>query len=220
MLQTENLKRYFYLGKQKQEVLRGIDLQINQGELVALMGPSGSGKSTLLGLLAGIDSPDEGSLQIDGKEIGNLKEKDLSKIRNTYIGIVFQSFNLIPGLTAQQNVEAPLYVSQNRQKIPGRAKSVLDKVGLGDKLKNKPHQLSGGQQQRVGIARALVTNPKVLIADEPTGNLDSQTGQQILNLFQEVRQEFGLTMVIATHDEQVAGIADRVVHIQDGVLVS
>ncbi len=219
MLKTQNLRRYFYMGKQKQEVLKGVDLEIKQGELVALMGPSGSGKSTLLGILAGIDSPDAGQIEIDGQEIGNLKEKDLSKIRNRYIGIVFQSFNLIPGLTAQQNVEAPLYVSATKGSISGRAREILNKVGLGDKLTNKPHQLSGGQQQRVGIARALVTNPKVLIADEPTGNLDSHTGDQILKLFQEVRQEFGLTMVIATHDEKVATIADRVIHIQDGILI-
>ncbi len=218
MLKTKNLYKTFNQGKEQQAILKNINLEIEENQLVALMGPSGSGKSTLLAILAGIDSPSEGQIYINNTEVGQMKEKELAQIRNRDIGIVFQSFNLLPGLTAMQNVEAPLYISKNKQNIPGRAKEMLEKVGLGDKLNHKPHQLSGGQKQRVGIARALVGRTKILIADEPTGNLDSTSGQNILQLIQVIRREFGLTVLIATHDEKVAGKADRIIQIRDGYL--
>jgi putative ABC transport system ATP-binding protein len=218
MLKTRNLYKNFYLGKEKQTILKNINLEIEKNQLVALMGPSGSGKSTLLAILACIDSPSEGEIFINNTEVSQMKEKELARIRNRDIGIVFQSFNLLPGLTAIQNVEAPLYISENKQNIPARAKEMLEKVGLGDKLNHKPHQLSGGQKQRVGIARALVSRAKILIADEPTGNLDSASGQNILQLIQKIRSEFGLTVLIATHDEKVAAQADRIIQIRDGNL--
>jgi putative ABC transport system ATP-binding protein len=218
MLKTKNLYKTFNQGKEQQAILKNINLEIEENQLVALMGPSGSGKSTLLAILAGIDSPSEGQIYINNTEVSQMKEKELAQIRNRDIGIVFQSFNLLPGLTAMQNVEAPLYISKNKQNIPGRAKEMLEKVGLGDKLNHKPHQLSGGQKQRVGIARALVGRTKILVADEPTGNLDSTSGQNILQLIQEIRREFGLTVLIATHDEKVAGKADRIIQIRDGYL--
>lgn len=218
-LQAINLSRSLSLGSEALAILKGISFQINQGEWVVLTGPSGSGKSTLLGLLAGIDTPTSGQLLLDGTDIAHMRESQLAKIRNQKIGIVFQSFNLIPTLTAQQNVEMPLYVHPSAQNIPQQAREMLKLVGLGDRLHHRPHQLSGGQQQRVAIARALITHPHILLADEPTGNLDTQTGEQILQLFATLRQQLGLTIVVVTHDDRVAKVADRTLHLVDGQLV-
>ncbi|MBN1285058.1 MAG: ABC transporter ATP-binding protein [Anaerolineae bacterium] len=217
-LEVKNITRSLPLGGEPIHILRGISLQVPRGEWLALTGPSGSGKSTLLGIMAGIDTPDSGQVILDGVPITDMRERQLARIRNAQIGIVFQSFNLIPTLTAQENVEAPLYVSVDHRDAAGRARKMLVRVGLADRLRHRPHQLSGGQQQRVAIARALVTQPAVLLADEPTGNLDQQTGAQIMALFARLQQELGVTIIVATHDPQVAGCAGRVLHLVDGRL--
>jgi putative ABC transport system ATP-binding protein len=219
-IEAINLSRQLPLGGELIPVLNNVSFEIASGEWIALTGPSGSGKSTLLGLLAGIDQPSAGSLVIDGQDITQMGEQALARLRNQKIGIVFQSFNLIHTLTAQENVEVPLYISDKRREASKLAKEMLALVGLSDRLHHRPHQLSGGQQQRVAIARALVTQPKILLADEPTGNLDSVNGEQILGLFQNLRQRLGLTVIVATHDPAVANCADRVLHLHDGRLVA
>ncbi len=218
MLQLENIKKSFKLGKAKLDILSGIDLNIKQGEYIALMGPSGSGKSTLLGILSGIESPTSGKILVKNTDISDMHESKLAGFRNENIGIVFQSFNLIPSLTALENVMVPLYVSKNKKDIKHRSVEILKQVGLGERLNHKPAELSGGQQQRVAIARALVTRPAILFADEPTGNLDSKTGREILDLFKDLHENLGVTLVIATHDESIAKEADRIIRIKDGVI--
>jgi putative ABC transport system ATP-binding protein len=219
-VEAVHITRQLPLGGEMIPVLKDMSFEIASGEWIALMGPSGSGKSTLLGLLAGIDQPSSGTLVIEGQEITQMREQPLARLRNQKIGIVFQSFNLIPTLTAQENVEVPLYITDRRCDASRLAKEMLEMVGLTDRLKHRPHQLSGGQQQRVAIARALVTQPKILLADEPTGNLDSVNGEQILHLFQNLQQRLGLTVIIATHDQAVAACADRVLRLHDGQLVT
>jgi putative ABC transport system ATP-binding protein len=219
IIRAVDLRRTLTMGQEALDVLKGVSFEIGHGEWVALTGPSGSGKSTLLGLLAGIDTPTDGQLLLDGVDITRMSEHKLARIRNEKIGIVFQSFNLIPTLTAQENVEMPLYVSTDAGQARDRARSMLEEVGLSDRLNHRPHQLSGGQQQRVAIARALVTQPAVLLADEPTGNLDTETGAQILDLFADLRQRLGLTIIVVTHDPQVADYADRTLHLVDGKLI-
>lgn len=219
-VEAVHISRQLPLGGEMIPVLKDMSFEIASGEWIALMGPSGSGKSTLLGLLAGIDQPSSGTLVIEGQEITQMREQPLARLRNQKIGIVFQSFNLIPTLTAQENVEVPLYISDKRRDASRLAKEMLEMVGLTDRLKHRPHQLSGGQQQRVAIARALVTQPKILLADEPTGNLDSVNGEQILQLFQNLQQRLGLTVIVATHDQAVAACADRVLRLHDGQLIT
>jgi putative ABC transport system ATP-binding protein len=218
VVEIADLHRWLPLGEQRVDILRGISLTIESGEWVALTGPSGSGKSTLLGLIAGLDSADGGSIRIAGKDITRAPERELAAFRNRTIGIVFQSFNLIPTLTAQENVEAPLYVRSGGREARDRARAMLELVGLADRARHRPHQLSGGQQQRVAIARALVTEPTLLLADEPTGNLDTATGAQVLELFAHLQAALGLTLVVVTHDPEVARRADRELHIVDGRL--
>jgi putative ABC transport system ATP-binding protein len=220
MIQAVQLRRTLSLGAQAIEVLRGVSFEVARGEMVALTGPSGSGKSTLLALLAAIDSPTSGQLILDGSDITHASEGSLARVRNEKIGIVFQSFNLIPTLTALENVEVPLHISTKPGDARRRAADILARVGLADRMHHRPHQLSGGQQQRVAIARALVMSPSVLLADEPTGNLDTQTGQHILALISELRQDFGLTTVVVTHSPDVAACADRVLRLVDGQLMS
>lgn len=219
IIRAVDLRRTLNTGTQSLEILKGLSFEIARGETVALTGPSGSGKSTLLGLLAGIDTPTSGQLILDGTDITRMSETQLARIRNQNIGIVFQSFNLIPTLTALENVELPLYVGANAAHARKLAQEMLEQVGLADRMTHQPHQLSGGQQQRVAIARALVTRPSVLLADEPTGNLDTHTGAQVLALFKQLRDRFGLTTVIVTHDPNVAAHADRVLHLVDGELM-
>lgn len=219
IIRAENLCRTLTMGQQALEVLKSVSFEVGQGEWVALTGPSGSGKSTLLGLLAGIDTATSGRLIIDKIDITRMSEHKLARIRNEKIGIVFQSFNLIPSLTALENVEMPLYVSAYARSAREKARAMLEEVGLSERLNHRPHQLSGGQQQRVAIARALVTQPSLLLADEPTGNLDTDTGLQILDLFADLRARLGLTIVMVTHDAQVAAYADRTLHLVDGQLV-
>lgn len=217
-IEAINLFRSLPLGGETISILRGLTFRIERGEWAALTGPSGSGKSTLLGILAGLDTPTSGSILIDGVDIANLPERHLARLRNSKIGVVFQSFNLIGALTALENVEAPLHIHASRASARTAAREILDRVGLSDRLHHRPHQLSGGQQQRVAIARALVTKPALLVADEPTGNLDSTTGAHVLDLIADLRRELGVTVIVATHDPDVARRADRVLHIVDGQL--
>ncbi len=218
-IQAVHISRTLSLGNNPIPVLNDLSFSIEKGEWVALMGPSGSGKSTLLGIIAGLDTVTEGQMMIDGQEITHWKEGQLARLRNEKIGVVFQSFNLIPTLTAQENVEVPLYVHPDHREIHARARLLLERVGLGQRAGHQPHQLSGGEQQRVAIARALITHPEILVADEPTGNLDSKTGQQILELFTQLHQELHVTLVVATHDPAIAQRADRVIRLKDGGIV-
>lgn len=218
VIEAADVHRTLSLDGRDLRILRGISFTVASGEWVALTGPSGSGKSTLLGVLAGIDQPTSGRITVDGVEISGLPENRLAQIRNQKIGLVFQSYNLIPTMTAQENVEAPLYITPRRRDARMLSRRMLDQVGLADRLNHLPHQLSGGEQQRVAIARALVTGPRVLLADEPTGNLDSATSRQVLLLIQQLRAQYGLTVVMVTHDARVAAQADRALHISDGLL--
>jgi putative ABC transport system ATP-binding protein len=217
-LEARRVRRSLPLGDQVIEILRGIDMAIQPGEFVALMGPSGSGKSTLLGVLAGLDRPTEGRVLVDGIDITDMPESRLAEVRNAKIGMVFQAFNLIPTLTAQENVEVPLYVGDHPGSAADRAREMLQLVGLAHRTAHRPNQLSGGEQQRVAIARALATNPAIVIADEPTGNLDAHTGEVILELIADLRARLHTTFLIATHDARVASRAERTVTIVDGLL--
>jgi putative ABC transport system ATP-binding protein len=217
-VQVLNVRHSLPLAGEQVSILNGVSFAVRRGEWVALTGPSGSGKSTLLGILAGLETPTIGQVLIDGIDITTISESSLARIRNARVGVVFQSFNLIPTLTAQENVEVPLYVSADQHSIPLRAKEMLDLVGLADRRHHKPHQLSGGQQQRVAIARALVTHPTLLVADEPTGNLDQKTGEQVLELLARLHRDLNLTLIVATHDPDVAQRADYELHLVDGRL--
>jgi putative ABC transport system ATP-binding protein len=217
-IEAADVRRSLPLGGETVHILNGVSFVVERGEWVALTGPSGSGKSTLLGIVAGLDTPSSGRIVLDGVDVTSLPERELAKVRNTKIGVVFQSFNLISTLTAEENVEAPLYVRPFAKHARRAAREMLDLVGLADRRHHLPHQLSGGQQQRVAIARALVTRPAVLVADEPTGNLDSAVGAQVLELFDRVRKEFGVTLFVVTHDPDVSARADRRLHLVDGLL--
>ena len=221
MILLKNIKKDFKLNKEKVEVLKGVNLEIKDDEFVAIMGSSGSGKSTLLGILAGIDSPTSGEIIIDTEDISKKKEDEFSVFRNANIGIVFQAYNLIPSLNAIQNVKTPLYAGHSRlssKEMDEKARKMLDLVGLSKREKHRPGEMSGGEQQRVAIARALINNPKILIADEPTGNLDSKTGEAVLELIQKISKEMQLTIIMATHSKEVAPLADRVINISDGII--
>jgi len=219
-IDVADLTRSLPLGAESIPILRGVSFCIEPGSWVAITGPSGSGKSTLLGILAGLDRPSGGRVSLDGIDITRMHETELAQLRNAKIGVVFQSFNLIPALTALENVEAPLYVGQHRREARPRARRMLERVGLGHRLQHQPHQLSGGEQQRVAVARALVTAPSIVVADEPTGNLDSKNGSQILDLFSQFHADGNLTLVVVTHDPEVAARAGRRLHLIDGRLAS
>jgi len=206
------------LGHERIDILHGISFQIRSGEFIAIIGPSGSGKSTLLGIIAGLDNPSSGQVLIDGVDITHMTEGKLAGVRNSKIGMVFQAYNLIPTLTAQENVEVPLYVGKHKGAASTRAQELLGLVGLSHRLTHRPSQLSGGEQQRVAIARALATDPALVIADEPTGNLDAKNGANILKLIADLRQQTGKTFIIATHDSMVASHADRAIRIVDGMI--
>jgi putative ABC transport system ATP-binding protein len=206
------------LGREQIAILKGISFQILQGDFVSIVGPSGSGKSTLLGIIAGLDNPSTGQVLIDGVDITHMAEGKLADVRNHKIGMVFQAYNLIPTLTAQENVEVPLYVGNHPGSPSKRAKELLALVGLSHRLSHRPGQLSGGEQQRVAIARSLATDPAIVIADEPTGNLDAKNGENVLNLIATLRAQMGKTFIIATHDPQVAAHADHIIRIVDGLI--
>ncbi|HEY7975327.1 MAG TPA: ABC transporter ATP-binding protein [Ktedonobacterales bacterium] len=219
-LEAIDIYKSLPLGRERIDILRGITLRINHGEFVAVIGPSGSGKSTLLGIIAGLDNPTTGKVLIDGIDITKMGESQLAKVRNAKIGMVYQAFNLIPTLTAQENVEAPLYVGKHAGRPADRAREILELVGLGHRLRNRPNQLSGGEQQRVAVARALATDPAIVIMDEPTGNLDQKNSENILAMVRDLRDRTGKTFIIATHDPNVAGAADRAINIVDGLIAS
>jgi putative ABC transport system ATP-binding protein len=200
-------------------ILHNINLSIRQGEWVSLVGPSGSGKTTLLGIMAGIDRPTTGKVFMHGQEISSMREGQLARFRNQQIGIIFQSFFLISSLTALENVAVPLFIGKNKRHALDKAADMLAQVGLSHRLNNRPHQLSGGEQQRVAIARALVTEPAILYADEPTGNLDSSSSQQLMMLLHTLRKRQNLSLMVVTHDNTVAAHGDRVLHLYDGMLV-
>src|SRR2546429_4029686 len=200
-MDVPNISKSLPLGREKIDILRGNTFQIMGGEFVSIAGPSGSGKSTVLGIIAGLDNPTQGQVLIDGLDITRMSEGKLATVRNNKIGMVFQAYNLIPTLTAKENVEVPLYVGKHKGSPSARAKELLDLVGLSHRLGHRPSQLSGGEQQRVAIARALATDPAIVIADEPTGNLDARNGENILNLIAQLREQTGKTFIIATHDQ-------------------
>jgi putative ABC transport system ATP-binding protein len=217
---ARDIHRHFVLGDTVVRALDGVDLTVQRGEFLCLMGPSGSGKSTLMHLLGGLDSVDSGEIVVDGRTITAMDDNSLAVYRQKHVGFIFQSFNLIPTMTALQNVEFPmifagLSVSERRE----RAKSILTQVGLGDRMEHKPTQMSGGQQQRVAIARSLVNQPKILLGDEPTGNLDSKTGEEILDMLRAINQQ-GQTVILVTHDPRVSAYASRSIHMLDGKIVS
>ncbi len=220
VIKIRDITRDFPLGNEVVKVLKGIDLDIEQGDYVALMGPSGSGKSTLMNLLGCLDTPTSGSYFLNGNDVSNMSDDELAEIRNKEIGFVFQTFNLLPRTTALENVALPMVyagISKSNRKI--RAEKVLADVGLADRMDHKPNQLSGGQRQRVAVGRALVNNPSIILADEPTGNLDSVTSLEILMLFDEIHRQ-GNTVIVVTHEEEVAEHAHRVIRLLDGMVES
>src|SRR5436305_4183710 len=220
VMAVHNITNSLPLGRERITILKGISFQISNGEFVSIMGPSGSGKSTLLGIIAGLDNPTSGQVLIDGVDITRMSERQLAGVRNRKIGMVFQAYNLIATLTAQENVEVPLYVGKHQRSPSGRAKELLELVGLSHRLRHRPNQLSGGEQQRVAIARALATDPAFVIADEPTGNLDAKNGENILKLIADLRDRTGKTFIIATHNQAIASHADRSIRLLDGLIAS
>ncbi len=220
IIEIIGLTRSIQTGSHTVEILRGIDIAIPQGQFVAIMGPSGSGKSTLLGLLAGLDNATKGQILLDGVDITGLTEDQMAEVRGRKIGFVFQSFQLIPTLTAEENVLLPAELAGAGPEVTRRAKELLTRVGLADRLDHYPVQLSGGEQQRVALARAFITKPPILYADEPTGNLDGKNGAQILELLLEMNQREGATLVMVTHDPELAKHADRIITLRDGLVVS
>jgi putative ABC transport system ATP-binding protein len=220
VMDVRDITKSLPLGRERIEILKGISFQIMSGEFVSIMGPSGSGKSTLLGIIAGLDNPTSGQVFIDGIDITIMSEGKLASVRNNKIGMVFQAFNLIPTLTAQENVEVPLYVGKHKGSPSERSKELLALVGLSHRLNHRPNQLSGGEQQRVAIARALATDPAFVLADEPTGNLDATNSENMLKLIAFLRAETGKTFIIATHDQNVAAHADRIIRLLDGKIAS
>lgn len=218
LISLQGLCKTYTIGTQVVHALDGLDLQIDRNEYVALMGPSGSGKSTLMNILGCLDSPTQGNYTLNQQDVAHLNEDQLAEIRNREIGFVFQTFNLLPRYTALENVALPLiYAGLDRESREERAKEVLTQVGLADRMSHRPNELSGGQRQRVAVARALVNRPSIILADEPTGNLDTATSMEIMALFQEI-QEAGNTVILVTHEEDIAACAKRVVRLRDGKL--
>lgn len=220
IISINGITRDFPLGSEIVKVLKGIDLLINKGEYVALMGPSGSGKSTLMNLLGCLDTPTSGSYILNGKDVSQMSDDELAGIRNKEIGFVFQTFNLLPRTTALDNVALPMvYAGYKKTERNSRATEVLTQVGLADRMDHKPNQLSGGQRQRVAVARALVNKPSIILADEPTGNLDSKTSIEIMNLFNDIHAN-GNTVILVTHEEDIAAHAHRIIRLRDGIIES
>lgn len=220
VIEIKNIIRDFKLGTETVHVLKGIDLNIERGDYVAIMGPSGSGKSTLMNLLGCLDTPTSGSYLLSGQDVSQMSDDQLADIRNKEIGFVFQTFNLLPRTTALDNVALPMvYAGKSKSERHARAAEVLTDVGLADRMDHRPNQLSGGQRQRVAVGRALVNNPSIILADEPTGNLDSKTGLEIMGLFDEIHKA-GNTVIMVTHEEEIAAHAHRVIRLRDGVVES
>jgi|TARA_B110000027_G_scaffold11846_1_gene10752 putative ABC transport system ATP-binding protein len=220
VIDIKAIRRDFPLGQEIVKVLKGIDLQIEKGEYVALMGPSGSGKSTLMNLLGCLDTPTAGSYLLSGQDVSNMSDDELAEIRNKEIGFVFQTFNLLPRTTALDNVALPMvYAGASKTQRTKRAQEVLTEVGLADRMDHRPNQLSGGQRQRVAVGRALVNKPSIILADEPTGNLDSKTSLEIMALFDAIHAQ-GNTVIVVTHEEEVAQHAHRVIRLRDGLVES
>lgn len=219
MIEVRDLTKKFFSGSQQIEILKGINLSVRKGEVLAVEGPSGSGKSTLLGLLAGFDSPTQGSIRIDGEEITSLDEDRLALLRGRKLGFVFQSYNLVATLTAEENVMLPLELQGRYGDSQERARELLEAVGLAKRRGHYPAQLSGGEQQRVAIARAFACSPSILLADEPTGNLDSATGDRVLAMLLALNRSQGATLILVTHDPALSRLTDRIVHLRDGRIV-
>ncbi len=220
IIHLDNIQKSYFMGNQAIPVLKGINLDIFKNEYVALMGPSGSGKSTLMNILGCLDSPTSGAYILNGKDVSKMPDNDLAEVRNKEIGFVFQQFNLLPRLSAAENVALPLvYAGISKKERIERSMAVLEKVGLADRSHHKPNELSGGQIQRVAIARALVNNPAIILADEPTGNLDSKTSVEVMEIFAKI-QEGGNTVILVTHEEDIAKYAKRIVRLRDGMIES
>jgi putative ABC transport system ATP-binding protein len=223
MIEVQDLTKTYHLGSVEVPALRGVSFRIQRGEVVAIMGQSGSGKSTLMNILGCLDLPTSGKYFLDGRDISGLSEDELAVIRNQKIGFVFQQFNLLPRITVRRNTELPLFYAngngpKTEKELHQRAEAILEAVGLGDRMNHHPTELSGGQQQRVAIARALINEPALILADEPTGNLDSHTGEEIMNLLLGLNKERDLTLVIVTHDAMIAAHAQHVIHLKDGLI--
>jgi putative ABC transport system ATP-binding protein len=221
IIRTVGLTREYVMGAEVVRALRGVDLEIGRNEYVAIMGPSGSGKSTMMNLIGCLDTPTAGQYWLNGIEVSKMSDDELARVRNKEIGFVFQTFNLLPRATALHNVELPLvYAGMTSGERKARAAAALEAVGLGDRMSHKPNELSGGQRQRVAIARALVTEPSIILADEPTGNLDSTTSEEIMKLFEELHAVRGQTVIMVTHEHDIAAHAHRVVTLRDGLVSS
>ena len=220
VIRIRQITRDFYLGQEVVKVLKGIDLEIEKGEYVAFMGPSGSGKSTLMNILGCLDTPTSGQYILNGNDVSKMSDNELAEIRNKEIGFVFQTFNLLPRTTALENVALPMiYAGASKSQRKERAEKVLKDVGLADRMDHRPNQLSGGQRQRVAVGRALVNNPSIILADEPTGNLDSKTSVEIMNLFDDIHAA-GNTVILVTHEEDIARHAHRIIRLRDGIVES
>jgi len=218
MIELQNIVKTYAMGKRELQILHGVNLSVGKGEMVAIMGPSGSGKSTLLNTVGLLDRPTSGSYRLDGREVAKLKSGELSKVRGQKIGFIFQSFNLIPYLSALKNVVlGQKYAGAVNEKT---AKEALNKVGLGDRIKHRPNEMSGGEQQRVAVARAIAKNPPIILADEPTGNLDSKSSKEIMNILSSLHKDQNITLVMITHDVNIAHYCQRIVHIQDGLITN